>query len=577
MRFLFGDCILDPTRRELLRGGEAIHVEPRVFDLLLHLIRNREQVVSKDDILAAVWGGRIVSESTLNNRINAARHVIGDSGERQHFIRTIARRGLRFVGHVRQEPIDSKRNEENFVPAPAPTKSGPPYGVEGVRQTSLGERCELGGKPTLVVLPFNNMSGDPEQEYFSGGITEDIITVLSKHRSLLVIARNSAFAFKGHGSDVRRIGTELRADYIVEGSVRKIGQGVRITVHLIETEGGPLVWAEQYDRDLEEIFELQDEITRTIAARIEPGVGTAERLRAERKPPEALQAWNLFHLGTKHLYKFAAEDNRGAQRLLRRARALDPKVAQAHAFLSHAIVLSMLYFDANADDKSLNEAECLAKKGVEFDDQDALIRFIHGRVLLARGGIRGRARRAGAQPQLARRLLRSWRYARLRRPLRRSHSLFREGHQPQPPRSAARGVLLLRGACATLCSGIRQSIRVGAEGNSASELSLLALCAPVGCPWIHGAENCRHRASATKAGILVRLRASGSFTSRTLSSWTAMLRAFARQAYLSELNGRGSILKVGCWHSSTIGSRRHVGFAPAADVLPAVLLTHQRR
>src|SRR5262249_39549717 len=149
-------------------------------------------------------------------------------------------------------------------------------------------------------------------------------------RSLLVIARNSAFAFKGHGSDIRRIGAELRADYIVEGSVRKTGQGVRITAHLIEAEGGRLVWAEQYDRDLEEIFELQDEITTTIAARIEPGIGTAERLRAERKPPEALQAWDLFHLGMKQFYNFSAESNREAQRLFRRAGALDPNLAQAY-------------------------------------------------------------------------------------------------------------------------------------------------------------------------------------------------------------------------------------------------------
>jgi TolB-like protein/cytochrome c-type biogenesis protein CcmH/NrfG len=385
MRFLFGDYILDPTRRELSRGGEAIHVEPQVFDLLLYLIRNREQVLSKDDLLAAIWGGRIVSESTLNNRINTARRIIGDSGEHQRFIRTVARRGFRFVGDVQQEPIDSKRNDGSLVPAPALTKPVQPYGVEGDRQPPLAGRCEFGGKPSVVVLPFNNMSGDPEQEYFSDGITEDIITVLSKYRSLLVIARNSAFAFKGHGSDVRRIGTELRADYIVEGSVRKIGKGVRITAHLIETEGGRLVWAEQYDRNLEEIFELQDEITRTVAARIEPGVGTAERLRAERKPAEALQAWDFFHLAMKHFYKFAAEDNREAQRLFRRAGALDPKLAQAYAFLSYAIVLGMLYFDAEPDGGLLNEAEDLARQGVQLDDQDALIRFIHGRVLLARG------------------------------------------------------------------------------------------------------------------------------------------------------------------------------------------------
>jgi TolB-like protein/DNA-binding winged helix-turn-helix (wHTH) protein len=387
MRFLFGDCILDPTRRELSRDGKVVHVEPQVFDLLLHLIRNREQVVSKEDLLAAVWGGRIVSESTLNNRINAARHVIGDSGERQRLICTIARRGVRFVGEVRQELIDPRRNDESPIATATLTEPEQPYVVKGDRQPSPAEPCR--GKPTVVVLPFNNMSGDAGQEYFSDGITEDIITVLSKHRSLLVIARNSAFAFKGQGSDVRRVGTELGANYIVEGSVRKMGQVVRITAHLIETEGGRLVWAEQYDRELSQIFELQDEITRTIAARIEPSVATAERLRTDRKPPDALQAWDLFHLGLKHFYRFAPADNHEAQRLLRRAGALDPKLAQAYAFLSYAIVLSMLYFDASADEESLNEAESLAKTGVELDDQDALIRFIHGRVLLARQAYRG--------------------------------------------------------------------------------------------------------------------------------------------------------------------------------------------
>jgi TolB-like protein/Tfp pilus assembly protein PilF len=375
MRFLFGDCILDATRRELSRSGRAIHVEPQVFDLLVYLIRHREQVLSKDELLAAVWGGRIVSESTLNNRINAARRAIGDSGEQQHFIRTVARRGFRFVGEVRQEPVDSTATL---------TEPGAPSQVEGEGQPS-GPFREASGRPSVAVLPFANMSGDPAQEYFSDGITEDIITALSKHRSLLVIARNSAFAFKGQGSDVRRIGAELRADYIVEGSVRRIGRTVRIAAHLIEADGGRLIWADQFDRDIEEIPGLQDEITCTIVARIEPGVSTIERMRAERKPPEALQAWDLFHLGMKHFYSFSALDNRKAQQLLRRALALDPRLAQACAFLSYAIVLDMLYFDAEPAASLLQEAEALARRGVQLDDQDALIRFVLGRVLLARG------------------------------------------------------------------------------------------------------------------------------------------------------------------------------------------------
>jgi TolB-like protein/class 3 adenylate cyclase len=532
MRFLFGDCSLDAARRELCRAGETVHVEPQVFDLLLHLVQNRDRVVSKDDLLAAVWQGRIVSESTLSNRINAARRAIGDSGEQQQFIRTVARRGLRFVGAVKQEAVAEQgrtaailaadaagfsalmeRNEENcirtlaeyrdviasFVGAHrgrvfghsgdefmaefqsamnalraavdiqqelsarnAPladaerlqfriginvgniavadntllgtavniaarlqaaadpggicisadvyeqvagktdlrfidlgylslknlSKPVRAYRIEGNAPTAVAGLPGRRGKPTVAVMPFNNMSGDPEQEYFSDGTTEDIITALSRHRSLLVIARNSTFAFKGHGTDVRRIGIDLGADYIVEGSVRRMDRRLRVTVQLIETEGGRQVWAERYDRNLEDIFEVQDDITATIVARIEPEVGTAERLRAERKPPQALHAWDFFHLGTKHFYRATPEDNREAQRLFQRAIELDPSLAEAYAWLSYAIVLSMVYFDADVDDGRLNEALAIAMKGVELDDQDALTHCMLGRALLARRAYR---------------------------------------------------------------------------------------------------------------------------------------------------------------------------------------------
>ena len=381
MRFLFGDCTLDPTRRELWRGGEAIHVEPQVFDLLLHLVRNRDQVISKDEMLAAVWSGRIVSESTLSNRINATRRAIGDSGEQQGFIRTVPRRGLRFVADVREEADQTQSG-----PSGAKISSGQQAeSTEEVRHSArdgVGP-LEFRGKPTVAVLPFDNMSGDPEQDYFSDGISEDIITLLSKNRSLLVIARNSAFAFKGRGSDVRLIGRELGADYVVEGGVRKLGQQLRITVHLIETQGGRLVWAEQYDRTLEQMLQVQDQITTTIAARIEPGIGSAERLRTEKIPPQSLQAWDFFRLGTKHFYKSTSEDNLEAQQFFRRAIALDPDLAQAYGFLSYAMILRMLYFDAEPKEEQLKEALAIAKTGVALDDQDALVRFTYGRALLA--------------------------------------------------------------------------------------------------------------------------------------------------------------------------------------------------
>lgn len=369
MRFLFADHELDIERRELKCGSQQIALEPQVFDLLAYLVQNRDRVLSKDDLIAAVWHGRVVSESTLTSRINAARKAVGDSGDQQSLIRTYARKGIRFVGDVHE--VTAALTEQA------------PVAAQGEMQAGSGTVREPRAKPTIAVLPFNNMSGDPEQEYFSDGITEDIITALSKHRSLLVIARNSAFAFRGHDRDVRRVGLDLGANYLVEGSVRKIGQHIRVTAQLVETEGGRHVWAERYDRDVQDMFAMQDEITAAIAARIEPEIGTAERGRLEHKPPEFLHAWDFFRLGTKHFYKSTADDNREAQRLFRRAIELDRGLAQAYGYLAYALVLSMIYFDAEPNDEQLSEAVAIARKGVELDEQDALVRFMYGRALLA--------------------------------------------------------------------------------------------------------------------------------------------------------------------------------------------------
>jgi TolB-like protein len=362
--FVFEGHSLDVDRRELRRGSEQVALEPQVFDLLVYLVTNRNRVLTKDDLIATVWGGRIVTESTITSRINAARKAVGDTGGEQRLIRTYARNGIRFIGEVQEEPSLLQ-----------PERSAP---------SALAPLTGTRGKPCIAVLPFANLSGDPEQEYFSDGITEDIITALSKHRSLLVIAHDSTFALKGHGGDVRRVGLDLGASYIVQGSVRRIGPRVRITAQLVETEGGQHIWAEQYDRELQEIFEVQDEIVSTIAARLEPEVGNAERARVDRKPPQIFDAWDFFRLGTIHFYKWTADDNRKAQRLFRRAINLDSTLAAAYGFLSYSIVLSMIYFDAEPDDVLLNEAVTIAKKGAELDDRDASIRFMYGRALLAR-------------------------------------------------------------------------------------------------------------------------------------------------------------------------------------------------
>ncbi|MCZ6590530.1 MAG: adenylate/guanylate cyclase domain-containing protein [Alphaproteobacteria bacterium] len=260
-------------------------------------------------------------------------------------------------------------------------------------------------KPSVAILPFDNMSGDPEQEYFSDGVTEDIITALSKHRWLRVIARNSTFGYKGKALDVRQIASELGANYVVEGSVRRSGQRLRITAQLIDAASGDHLWAERYDRSLEDIFDLQDEITDTIVGSIEPELGAAERHRVERKPRTNLQAWDCYHLGMSHFYKFTAVGNVEAQRLLKRSFELDPEFGNAYAWWAYAVVLGMVYWDTEPGDALLDEALAAANQALAIDDQNAVFYMIMARTALARrdytGSLAGNEAAVRLNPTLA--------------------------------------------------------------------------------------------------------------------------------------------------------------------------------
>ncbi len=243
---------------------------------------------------------------------------------------------------------------------------------------------ELAGKPTVAVLPFANMSDASDDEYFADGITGDIITALSKNRWLSVAARNSTFLFKGQSVDVRRLARDLGAEYIVEGSVRRAGNRIRVSAQLLDAKSGNHIWAEHYDRDLDDIFAVQDEITETVAGRIEPELGSFERRRVERKPTHNLGAWDCYHLGMVHMYAFTSEDNREAQKLFRRAIELDERFAQTHARLAYCMVLEMVYFDAEPSQSVLDEALSLAQSAVALDDQEAFCHLAVARVHLAR-------------------------------------------------------------------------------------------------------------------------------------------------------------------------------------------------
>jgi adenylate cyclase len=524
--YSFEDFSLDTARRELRRGGALIALQPQVFDLLEYSIRNRERVVSKDDLLAAVWNGRIVSESTLSTRINAARCALGDSGEEQRLIRTAHGKGIRFVGAVREQgetvrklaaifaadvagysrlmgqdevgtlrrltacrailderiaayrgrifgsagdsvvadfasAVDAVQcavavqealaNEEQMrfrigvhvgdVIAQGDNLFGDgvniaarlealaePGGIciSGTLRdyigtklpfafTDLGEQqvknivqpihayrvrgetaapaagtaLPLPDKPSIAVLPFTNMSGDPEREFVADGIAEDIITALSRYPSLFVIARNSSFTYNGRAVDVKQVGRELGVRYLLEGSVRSAANRIRVTAQLVEAETGKHVWAERYDRDLTDIFAVQDEITEAVTAAIAPAIADAERQRAIRRQPGSLDAWAAYQRGLWHLSKFSVDDNLAAQRFFEQAIDIDPTFAGAYTGLAWALRHAASRFQQSDLAEATISAEALARRAIALDGNDAEARTWLGHLLMARGDLRG--------------------------------------------------------------------------------------------------------------------------------------------------------------------------------------------
>jgi TolB-like protein/Tfp pilus assembly protein PilF len=304
MRYHFEGYVLDTERRELRSDTDLVPLEPQVFDLLIYLIRNRERVVSKDDLLASVWRGRVVSDTALTSRINSARSALGDSGQKQRLIKTLPRKGVRFVGAVREEHQQATRE----VP----------------RALSLPDR------PSIAVLPFTNMSGDPEQDYFADGMVEEIITALSHLRWLFVIARNSTFTYKGRAVDVKQVGRELGVRYVLEGSVRKAADRVRITAQLVDASTGAHLWADRFEGTLKDIFDLQDQVTASVVGSIAPQLERAEIERATRKPTENLDAYDYFLKGMANVHLWTKDANREALQLFYRAIELDPNFAAAY-------------------------------------------------------------------------------------------------------------------------------------------------------------------------------------------------------------------------------------------------------
>ena len=235
--------------------------------------------------------------------------------------------------------------------------------------------------PSIAVLPFDNLSGDTEQEYFSDGITEDIITALSRFSWLFVMARNSSFSYKGQSPDIRDVAKDLGVRYVLEGSVRKASDRVRVSVQLIEGATGKHLWAERYDRDLEDIFTVQDEITATVVGAMAPELAEAEIERSRAKPIDSLDAWDIYQRGMYHAYRQSEDDLRQAEGLFRRAIQLDPKLSAAHSGLSYALFMLIVGRFADDEDRQTEEAVTAGRKAVELDRNDVNAHCALGRAL----------------------------------------------------------------------------------------------------------------------------------------------------------------------------------------------------
>jgi TolB-like protein len=350
VRYQFENIVLDSDRRELARGSEAIALGPQVFDLLLHLVQNREHVVTKDNLIDVVWGGRIVSESTLTSHINAVRKAIGDTGEEQRLVRTLARKGYRFVGEVRETTAAGKAD------AAKPEATGLP----------------LPDRPSIAVLPFLNLSGDPAQDYFVDGVVDDIISALSRMRWLFVIAHNSSFTYKGRAVDVKQVGRELGVRYILEGSVRKAANRVRITGQLVDATAGATLWSERFESALDDLFELQDQMATSIVGAVAPHLESAEIERARHKPTESLDAYDYYLRGMWQFRQVTRSAIDEALPLFLEAARRDPEFASAYAMGAWCHSWRKLSRWVTDLQREIAEGTRLVRRAIELGQDDAV-------------------------------------------------------------------------------------------------------------------------------------------------------------------------------------------------------------
>lgn len=360
MRYEFASFALDAKRYELCDGGLARHVEPLVFDLLLFFVRNPGRVAGREEIVDQVWGGRAVSDATISSCVKAARRALGDTGDAQRYIKTVRGRGFEFSGQV-------MTLDDGPIAVPAGLPPVPEAQPRPARRVP-----EPSSTPVLAVLLFANLSAEVD-EYFADGLTEDIITNLSRFRDLRVIANASTFHFKGRAVDIAELRDRLNAGYVVQGSVRRAAGRVRISVQFIDAANAQQIWGDHYDRDMQDIFALQDEVTRMIAATLGVRVQDAALRRALTKNSTELDAYDCLLRARRYTWMLRADIHAEARDLLERAVELDPLSSDAHALLAN-VYLGEHRFDMNPRPNPIGRAMVHALAATQLDPQNAYAR-----------------------------------------------------------------------------------------------------------------------------------------------------------------------------------------------------------
>ena len=355
MRFRFEGCELDTAKRELRLDDVPVPLEPKVYALLVYLIEHRADAVSKDELIAQVWPGRVIADATLTNAVKLARQATGDDGRAQRVIRTVRGHGYRFVAEVTTERV-------------VPSVTAAPVEIELVTN-----------KPSIALLNFDVLGEHGSAQVFSEGLAVDLNAQLTRLHGLFVIARQSARRFSLADAAPVEVGTRLGVRYVVYGTCQVSTTRIRVTINLAETVTRELIWSERFDRDLGDIFAVQDDIVTGVVAQLLPEIERAEMERARLVPTENLDAWEAYHRAMWHNLRFTAGDADAARGLLARALEVDPHFARAHAGLSfNHFVHAFLHTDAAHGDH-VGAAFDFAEQAVGFDARDAMSHWALGR------------------------------------------------------------------------------------------------------------------------------------------------------------------------------------------------------